>query len=332
MSNRLPDKLMPILRRAERLEWWSIGWTISVIVVMGAAMGSSQTMKTAWIEDCLSLIPPIVFLVAARIERWEPTARFPNGFERAPSLAFAIAAAALTALGGSLLVNSAMSLFAQEHATIAAIDMLGHEIWLGWVMVAAQVYSIIVPLVLGHLKLPLAKSLNDKTLFTDAQTQKANWMTGVAGIGGVIGIGLGYWWADAVAAGIIALDILNDGLRALRSATAELVDGAPRALDSPKVADDASKLHQALDARFPGSEVRLRETGRVIRAQVIGAFPSTPSVDPETYWPGDPDRSWRLRNISFIAPEPSRPGLKGSDQGPPEQSLASQAVEKDAMR
>jgi divalent metal cation (Fe/Co/Zn/Cd) transporter len=314
MSNRLPDKLMPVLHRAERLEWWSIAWTVSVIAVMGMAMGSSQTMKTAWIEDCLSLIPPIVFLVAARVERWEPTARFPNGFERAPSLAFAIAAAALVALGGTLLVDSGISLFAQEHATIAAIDVFGHEIWLGWVMVAAQVYSIIVPLVLGRLKLPLAKALNDKTLFTDAQTQKANWMTGIAGIGGVIGIGLGYWWADAVAAGIIALDILNDGLRALRAATAELVDGAPRALDGPEVAEDASKLHRTLDAQFPGAEIRLRETGRVIRAQVVGALPSAPSVDPETYWPSDPDRSWRLRHISFIAPEPSQLETKSGDQ------------------
>jgi len=292
------------MARAERLEWWSIAWTISVIVVMGAAMGSSQTMKTAWIEDCLSLIPPIVFLAAARIERWAPTTRFPNGFERAPSLAFAIAAAALAALGGSLLINSAMSLFAQEHATIAAVDVLGHEIWLGWVMVAAQIYSIIVPLVLGRLKLPLARALNDKTLFTDAQTQKANWMTGIAGIGGVIGIGLGYWWADAVAAGIIALDILNDGLRALRAATAELVDGAPRKLDSPDLAEEASGISHALQARFPGSEIKLRETGRVIRAQVIGAIPPEPAVDPAAYWPGDPDRSWRLRHISFVAPEP----------------------------
>ncbi len=300
--SELPDKLIPIMRRAERLEWWSIGWTISVIAVMGLAMGSSQAMKTAWIEDCLSLIPPIVFLVSARIERWKPTSRFPSGFERAPSLAFAIAAAALAALGATLLIDSARSLLAQEHATIAAIDVFGREIWLGWVMIAAQVYSILVPLVLGRLKLPLARKLSDKTLFTDAQTQKANWLTGIAGIGGIIGIGFGYWWADALAAGLIALDILNDGVRALRAATAELVDGAPRALDGPDVAEDASKLHQALDARFPGCQVRLRETGRVIRAQVVGASPPTPIVDPQVYWPGDPEQAWRIGHISFIAP------------------------------
>lgn len=93
MNDQLPLRLRPVRARAERLEYWSIFWTITVIAVMGAAMGSSQTMKTAWIEDCLSLIPPIVFLVSARVERLPPSSRFPNGFARAPSLAFALAAA-----------------------------------------------------------------------------------------------------------------------------------------------------------------------------------------------------------------------------------------------
>ena len=300
--NALPPRILALRARAERLEYWSIGWTLSVIVVMGLAMGSSQTMKTAWIEDCLSLIPPAVFLISARIERRPPSARFPSGFARAPGVAFAIAAAALAALGATLLVDSALGLWSQEHATVGGVVILGREVWLGWVMVAAQVYSIIVPLVLGRLKLPVAKELNDKTLFTDAQTQKANWMTGVAGIGGVIGIGLGWWWADAVAAGLISLDILNDGVRALRSSTAELVDGAPRALDSTDVAKDAKALHAALDARFPGGEVRLRETGRVIGAQIVGANPPDPPLTTADYWPGDPERAWRLHHVSFVPP------------------------------
>lgn len=298
----LPEKLQPVLRRAKRLERWSIGWTISVIVVMGAAMGSSQTMKTAWIEDCLSLVPPAVFLISAHLERRPPSALFPNGFARAPGVAFALAAAALTTLGGVLLADSAMSLLAQEHATVASVTIFGREIWLGWLMVGAQVYSIIVPIVLGRLKLPLARELNDKTLYTDAMTQKANWMTGVAGIGGVIGIGLGYWWADAVAAGLISLDILNDGLRALKAAAAELIDGAPRALEGDRVADDALALHAELNARFPNAEIRLRETGRVIGAQIVGALPAKDDHDPASFWPGDPSRAWRLNHISYIPP------------------------------
>lgn len=213
-----------------------------------------------------------------------------------------LAAAALTALGGVLLTDSAMSLIAQEHATVASVTIFGREVWLGWLMVGAQVYSIVVPIVLGRLKLPLARELNDKMLYTDAMTQKANWMTGVAGIGDVIGIGLGCWRADAVAAGLISVDILNDGFRALKAAVAELVDGAPRALDGECVAEDASALHAELNARFPNAEVRLRETERVIGAQIVGALLERSDYDPATLWPGDPSRSWRLDHFSFVPP------------------------------
>ena len=312
-DNVVPAPLKETMRRAERLEWWSIGWTISVIIVMGGAMGSSQTMKTAWIEDCLSLIPPAVFLVSARIERRPASSRFPNGFARAPGLAFAIAAAALAALGGTLLIDSAMSLLSREHATVTAVHIFGREIWLGWVMVAAQVYSIVVPLLLGRMKLPLAKELNDKTLFTDAMTQKANWMTGIAGIGGVIGIGMGYWWADALAAGLISHDILNDGIRALRSASAELVDGAPRALDGTDVAEDATALHAHLDACFPRAEIHLRETGRFIEAQIVGVTSPGGTLNPADYWPGDPNRSWRLGRLSFVPAADTTGSVKNTE-------------------
>ena len=68
-ADELPPELRDTLKRAERLEWWNIAWTISIIAVMGLVLGQSQTMKTAWIEDTLGLVPPIAFLVAARMER-----------------------------------------------------------------------------------------------------------------------------------------------------------------------------------------------------------------------------------------------------------------------
>lgn len=308
MTPGLPPHLQPVMARARRLEWWSIGWTVSVILVMGAATGQSQTMKTAWVEDCLSLVPPIVFLVSAWIERRPPSSRFPAGFGRAPGLAFAIAAAALAALGATLLVDSAWSLFTREHATVAEVRVLGRDVWLGWLMEAAQVYSILVPLVLGWLKLPVARELHDKTLFTDAQTQKANWLTGVAGLGGVLGIGVGWWWADSVAAGLIALDILNDGVRALRSAGAELVDGAPRELESCEVDAEARAVEAELRRRFPGAAVRLRETGRVVRAEVDAPAPPGPPAT-AGYWPGPPERAWRLASVAFAPP------ARGGDGG-----------------
>ncbi|CAM8644150.1 MULTISPECIES: cation transporter [Sphingobium] len=302
-ADDLPDDIVKTLRQAERLEYRNIFWTISVVAVMGLTMGQSQTMKTAWIEDTLGLVPPIAFLVAARMERrGHRSARFPFGFERVNGLGFFLAAVALAATGALLLWDSVMTLARAEHATVASVRLFGRDIWLGWLMLGAQLYSLIPPLIIGRKELPLAEKLSDKLLHTDALMNKANWLTGAAGIAGVIGLGLGWWWADSLAAAIISLDIISDGVKALRSSTAELIDGAPRALSSPALSPDAQALGQRLEARYPGATVRLRETGRLIRAEVHGhAVPQEP-LDHADHWPAEEERLWRLAQLSFVPP------------------------------
>ena len=303
----LPPRLQDTLRQAERLECWNIFWTITIVAVMGLVMGQSQTMKTAWIEDTLGLIPPIAFLVAARMERkGQRSRKFPFGFERVNGLGFFLAAVALAATGALLLWDAGMTLIAAEHATVGSVHLLGHDIWLGWLMIGAQLYALIPPMIIGRKELPLAKELADKLLHTDALMNKANWMTGAAGIAGVAGLWFGWWWADSVAAAFISFDILNDGIKAIRSSTAELVDGAPRALASPDIAEDAKMLHTLLAERFPGATIRLRETGRLIHAEIHGCpAPDDPFHLPED-WPGEPDRLWRLAQINFV-PSSRRP-------------------------
>lgn len=294
----LPPEQRAAFESAVRLNWWQIGWVATIVIVMGLAMGGSQAMKTAWIEDLLAFVPPIAFLIGARLERRPPSAAFPFGFGRVNGLGFFVAAAALFTVGALLLLEAARTLLAQEHAAVGSVRVLGRDVWLGWFMIAAQAYAALPPLVIGRKLLPLARTLNDKLLHTNALMNKADWMTGLAGIGGVIGLGLGWWWADALAAAIISFDILHDGANALRAATAELVDGAPRKLDSAELSDEANALHRALDGRYPGAEVRLRETGRLIRAEVIGPLPAD-APDRGALWPGDPDQAWRFVQLSF---------------------------------
>ncbi len=301
MSARLPPEVCADIAHARRLEWWTLGWMASVVAVMGLVMGSSQAMRTAWIEDVLSLIPAIVFLVASQLERRPASRAYPHGFARAHSLGFLISAVALTSVGVTLLFDSVTTLLAAERVTIPPVVVGGEAIWSGWLMIGALLYSIVPPLILGHLKQPIARRLADKVLHTDAMMQKADWMTGLAGVAGVIGVGFGLWWADAAAAGFIAASILKDGVDALRSSTAELIDGAPRALGCDRIADEAEALRSALEARFPGATVRLRESGRFILAQVDGAAPE--AIDQlAALWPGAPERAWRLKQVSFVPP------------------------------
>lgn len=299
----IPAAIADDVRHGEWLEWWTLAWMISVVAVMALVMGSSQAMKAAVIEDVLSLVPAIVFLLSIHWERKQPNRRFPFGYRRANSLAFLVAATALLSVGGFLAYESVTTLIRQEHPTVGGITLFGHTIWLGWLMIAALAYSVVPPLILGHIKHPIATRIRDKVLHTDALMQKADWQTGLAGIAGIIGIGLGWWWADAAAALFISLSIIKDAIGALEKAVAELLDGTPRALDSNNPSGDAERLTAALKKRFGNVEVRLRETGRYIAAEVDCA---SPKVIPTAEDLLGKELAWRLASLTF-RPEPADP-------------------------
>jgi cobalt-zinc-cadmium efflux system protein len=290
----LPEEIAEKIARARRLEWWTLGFMLVIVVLMYLVMGSSQAMQTAWVEDVLSMAAPALFLASSAIERRAPTAKYPFGFHRVQSLAFLVAAVALLGIGGFLIYEAAYALITTHHPTISSISVLGREVWLGWLMMLVLAFSVVPPVILGRMKLRIAQEVHDKVLYTDAETNKADWQTGLAGIVGVLGIAYGLWWADATAAGLIALSIVRDGARSLRLAVAELLDGAPREIDSPAVEKAAEHLRRDLEARYPGSYIRMRETGRYLRAVVGTGEP----LDLEHGSRLLGDRGWRLIEVS----------------------------------
>lgn len=295
-----PQAIVDDLKAARRLEKWNIAWSLSIIIAMGLAMGSSQAMKTAWIEDTLGLVPPIVFLIATRYEARGANPRFPYGYDRVNSLGFLVAAVALGAVGTFLLKDAAVALWNREHVTIGSARILGHDVWLGWFMLAAQAYATIPPLIIGRMELPLAERLRDKLIHTDALMNKANWQTGVAGFLGVAGIGMGLWWADPAAALLISASIVWDAWNSLRVATAELVDGIPRELGGKGTSKEAEAVALALRERFPDAEkILLRETGRYIRAEVVGAVPPDGFSTDDLKLDIADCEAWRIDSISF---------------------------------
>lgn len=266
---KLPKDKEEKLHRAQRLEWITIGFMLSIIAVIGFSASSSQAMKAAWIEDLLSLVPPISFLVAARFRNHPPDEQFPYGYRRAMSIAFLVAALALFAFGLFILFDSVAKLVLVEHTTIESVEIFGQHIWLGWLMIAALAYSIVPPVVLGHLKLPLATELHEKVLHADAQMNKADWMTGIAGIAGILGIAYGFWWADAVAAGIISLDIVKDGFSNLKCAVKDLMDERPTTVEHFRPDEITARLCDELEQFDWVQEaiVRLREEGDVLTGE-----------------------------------------------------------------
>ena len=317
----LPPDKHRLLVKAVRLEWFSIGYLLTAIVLLYLTLGSSQAMKAAWVEDILGLLPPAAFLIAARVRRRSPNERFPYGYHRVTSVAFLSASMALLALGVFVLYDSVSKLARFEHPPIDLVKPVGDEpIWLGWLMLAALAYSAVPQVVLGRLKQPLARELHDKVLFADAEMNRADWMTAGAAMLGVVGIGLGLWWADAAAAIVISVDIVRDGYGNLRVALGDLMDKEPTVVDHSRADPLPKRIEHELRALpwVRDAEVRLREEGHVF----IGEAFVVPTDDEDLV--GRLDRAnqqlrkldWRLHEL-VIAPVPeiARPEPAGGGAG-----------------
>lgn len=279
----LPPPQAHALRRATRLEIVTIAYMITCVGVVFATAGSSQAMKTAWVEDSLALVPPIAFLLAVRAGRKRPTADHPYGFHRSTGIGHLTAAVALLAVGVLLIEDSATSLLRAEHPPIGTVQLLGHSFWAGWLMVLAMVYTGIGPFVLGRMKLPLAEELHDKVLFADADMQKADWMTAAGTVAGVVGIGIGWWWADSGAALLISLSIVRDGWRNLHYASTALMDQRARTYDDEHPHPLTREVDAVL-ATLPwvrDSRSRVRDQGHVfhVEAFVRPASDQAPTLD-----------------------------------------------------
>ena len=267
----LPERLRPVHRKALRLEWLTIAYLISAVVLLALTLGQSQAMKAAWIEDMLSLLPPTAFLIANAISSRAPGSKFPWGYHRAVSIAYVFAALALLVMGTYIFFDSALTLVMAERPPIGVLPLFGHEIWLGWLMIGALFYSAVPAVFLGRAKLKLADQLHDKVLYADAKMNKADWMTATAAIVGVLGIGVGLWWADAVAAIFISLDIAHDGWKNTRAAVHDLMDARPRRHDAREFHPIVDRINVEL-TKFDWIErggVRLREEGHVFTGEVL---------------------------------------------------------------
>lgn len=267
----LPTAQQTAMQSAIRWEWFTIGYTSVTIVLIAFVVGESQAMKTAWIEDMLSLIPQIAFLVSLLFIRRPPTRRFPYGLHRVMGVGHLVAGVALLAIGGNLAVDSVLGLVRGEHPAIGTVQVWGHTVWLGWFMVAVMVLVVPGPFFYGRAKARLAPELHNKVLYADADMSKADWTTTAASVVGVLGIGVGLWWLDGVAALFISLGIVWDGITNTRSAVLDLMD--QRALthddDRPQPLIDRIVRTVERERWVREAAVRMRDMGQVFQVEIF---------------------------------------------------------------
>ena len=124
-----PEKQLAAYHKARRLEWLSVGYLVSAGILLYLVMGSSQAMRTSWLEDLVSIVPPVAFLVASRVARRPPSKRYPYGMHGAVSIAYLTAALALLAMAGCEYPRDAEGTLERVRGGILRVGVAEHPPW-----------------------------------------------------------------------------------------------------------------------------------------------------------------------------------------------------------
>lgn len=130
-------------------------------------------------------------------------------------------------------------------------------------------------------------------------------MAELAAACGVIGTGFGIWWADALAVGIVSLDILRDGVVNVWAAVTDLIDEEPKTTTDSRQHDRLTdRLTQYL-ASFDwveSAEVRMREEGHVFFGEAFVVPKSDDGLTKNIADMAEKARSfdWRVHDLSIM--------------------------------
>jgi cation diffusion facilitator family transporter len=280
---------------------------LAASVGLALTVGQSEAMKTAWVSDVLTIIPPASLLVAMHYELRPPSARFPYGYYRAISIVFLITAAMLSLFGLWLFFDAAMKLVKKQRPPIGTFALFGHQydLWAGWPMVGTLAFSMCAGMLVGFLKQPVSRELHDKELEAESQMNRDEWSSEGAAIVGMLLVAFGKWWGDALAALIISVNIIRDGFHNIRQVIADLMDETPTKLGGRELEELPAQLRAAAE-RMPWVEramVRLREHGRVVTGEVfVVPRPGTDDLLGEIERAGTALQQcdWRLHELTLV--------------------------------
>ena len=268
---RYPPEQWEARRRTRRVAWLSIVLLATGTVALGATLGQSQAMKTAWVSEVLIAVPSATMIFALRHELRAPSKRFPWGYFRVVSIAFLVTAGVTSTVGLYLLADSLLKLLHHERPPIGTVVLFGHQLWAGWTMIAALFYSMCIGMLLGRLKTPLAHTLHGKEEEAEAKMNRAEWLSEGAAILGLVAVAFGLWWGDAASAAFVSLEIVRDGWESMRQVVRDLMDESPTQLGASELEDVPARLKRAAErmAWVERAAVRLREQGHILTGDVF---------------------------------------------------------------
>ena len=241
----------------------AVGLALTGLIELAIALLSGSV---ALLGDALHNLSDVstsaLVFVGFRASRKVPTERYPYGFERAEDLA---------GIGVALVIWGSAAVAAFESVT--KLLRHGGTGYVGW-GIAAAVVGIAGNQLVARYKLVVGKRIRSATMVADA---KHSWLDALSSAGamlGLIGVALGWGWADAIAGLVVTGFICHVGWEVTADIAHRLLDGV-----DPEIITTA----EAVAATVPGvthAHARARWTGRTLRVELEGFLdPDTPLAE-----------------------------------------------------
>ena len=208
-----PDPRARLLQRGLRLEYLTIGWNLveGVIAVAAAAAAGSVALLGFGIDSFVESLSGLILVWRLRAEQSERSraAAEPGdreGSERIETIerrARRLVAVSLVVLASYVAVDAGLALLNQERPDPSPVGL------------GLAAVSIVVMWWLAGAKRAAARSLGSRALAADAvQTLACLWLSAVVIVGVGLNTLLGWWWADPIAAVVLAVLVAREAREA----------------------------------------------------------------------------------------------------------------------
>lgn len=186
-------------RRARWLAWATVAWNVieAVVAIAAGAAAGSVALIGFGLDSTIEVASALVIL-------WQ----FSGADEQRERLALKLIAASFFALAGYVAIRALLDLASTNEPDPSAIG------------IALAVASLIVMPLLAAAKRRTGRRMGSVTVVADSQqTVLCTYLSAVLLVGLVVNATLSWWWADALAALVIAALAVREGVDAWRGDT-----------------------------------------------------------------------------------------------------------------
>ncbi len=192
-----PQRRAQLNRRSLRLAYATAGYNLveGIVAVAAGAAASSVALLGFGLDSFVEVSSALVVI-------WQFRSRIPEARER---LALRLIAVSFFALAAWVTVDAARSLLSAEQADISVAG------------IAIAATSVVVMPMLVWAKRRTGRELGSATVVADSmQTMLCTYLSAIVLVGLLLNATLGWWWADPVAALVIAAVAVREGVEAWR--------------------------------------------------------------------------------------------------------------------